>query len=82
MQAVRDAGLRIPNDISFVGFDDIPLARYLDPPLTTVRIFAYDEGKYAGDVLMRLLNRDGRIPRRTLLDSELKIRQSTIPITQ
>jgi LacI family transcriptional regulator len=82
MQAVRDSGLRIPDDISFVGFDDIPLARYLDPPLTTVRIFAYDEGKYAGDVLMRLLNRDGRIPRRTLLDSELKIRQSTIPITQ
>lgn len=38
LSAFRDAGLRVPNDIALVGFDDIPIARFLDPPLTTVKV--------------------------------------------
>src|SRR5206468_5697017 len=37
MAAIRDAGLRVPKDLSVIGYDDIPVASYLDPPLTTVR---------------------------------------------
>lgn len=53
--ALRDAGLRAPRDMAVVGFDDIGLARHLTPPLTTVRVDAYQMGQRA---LQRLLRRD------------------------
>ena len=53
--ALRDAGLRVPRDVAVVGFDDIGLARHLTPPLTTVRVDAYQMGERA---LQRLLRRD------------------------
>lgn len=53
--ALRDAGLRVPRDMAVVGFDDIGLARHLTPPLTTVRVDAYQMGERA---LQRLLRRD------------------------
>ncbi|MEQ1833837.1 MAG: LacI family DNA-binding transcriptional regulator [Candidatus Eisenbacteria bacterium] len=53
--ALRDAGLRAPRDMAVVGFDDIGLARHLTPPLTTVRVDAYQMGERA---LQRLLRRD------------------------
>ncbi len=79
MQAARQWGLNIPEDISFVGFDDIPLASYLNPPLTTVRILAGDLGHRAGQILMGLIQNEGALPHRTLLDSQLKVRGSTQP---
>jgi LacI family transcriptional regulator len=75
MGAVRAAGLRIPTDISMVGFDDIPLASHFDPPLTTVSIPAYDLGKTAGNLLLAQI-RGEPVPQRTLLDTELKVRES------
>ena len=48
IDALRAAGKRIPQDVSIVGFDDIPLAAFLDPPLTTVRLPAYELGHAAG----------------------------------
>ena len=50
--AIKEAGLRIPQDIAIVGFDDIPLAEYYDPPLTTVRLPAYGLGWAGGDRLI------------------------------
>jgi len=38
MAAIRDAGLRIPEDISIIGFDDIPMASYVTPHLTTIQL--------------------------------------------
>jgi LacI family transcriptional regulator len=79
MQAARQWGLQIPEDVSFVGFDDMPLAAYLYPPLTTVRIPAGDLGYHAGQLLMGLAHGESALPRRTLLDSQLKVRGSTRP---
>ena len=78
MGAVRAAGLRIPSDISIVGFDDIPLAAYFDPPLTTVSVPAYALGKTAGNLLLAQI-RGEPVPGRTLLDTELKVRESVGP---
>ena len=76
--ALREAGLRVPSDVSVVGFDDIPLAAYFDPPLTSVRLPAFELGQAAGRALLeRIAQRS--IPTRTLLPTELIVRQSTGP---
>jgi LacI family transcriptional regulator len=74
--AIREAGLRVPDDVSVVGFDDIALAAFFDPPLTTVRLPAYDLGLAAGTALLdRVAGRP--VPDRTLLPTELIVRSST-----
>lgn len=76
MAAIREAGLRVPDDISVVGFDDIPLAAYFDPPLTTIRLPAHDLGRAAGIALLDHIN--GRtVETRTVLPTTLVIRSST-----
>jgi LacI family transcriptional regulator len=80
MRAVRAIGLRIPADISMVGFDDIPLAAHFDPPLTTVSVPAYALGKTAGDLLLALI-RGEPVAQRTLLETELKVRESVGPVS-
>jgi DNA-binding LacI/PurR family transcriptional regulator len=78
--ALRAARRRVPEDVSLVGFDDIPLAQHLDPPLTTIRVPAVQVGQAVGRALLdRLAGRDG--PRRTLLPVELMVRASSAPPT-
>ena len=74
--ALREAGLKVPDDVSIVGFDDIPLAAYFDPPLTTVRLPAFELGQAAGQALLERLA-DRANPHRTLLPTELIVRGST-----
>ena len=74
--ALREAGLRVPEDISMVGFDDIPWAQFSDPPLTTVRLPAAELARAACVVLMDLLQGNGPPSRRLMLPTELIIRKS------
>ncbi len=76
MRAAKRMGYRIPEDICFVGFDDIPMAVYQDPPLTTVRLPAYGIGWAAADLLIRLIAQEEVHERNLLLESELIIRAS------
>jgi LacI family transcriptional regulator len=77
MQAIRAADLRIPQDIALVGFDDIPLAAHLQPPLTTVRQPIGRLGAVAVEHLINRLNDpEGDQPRGVLLPTELTIRAS------
>lgn len=79
LSALRERGLRVPGDVSVVGFDDIPLAAYLHPSLTTVRLPAHELGLAAGRALLdRIARRE--VARRTLLPTELVIRSSTAPV--
>lgn len=76
--AIRDSGFRVPEDISVIGFDDIPLAAYFDPPLTTVRMPAHDLGLAAGTAMLDVITgRDA--PLRTLLATRIVVRSSTAP---
>lgn len=78
LSAIQSAGLSVPGDIALVGFDDIPLAQYIDPPLTTVRLPAYGLGWGAGQMLVRLIeDHDEVTERRVLLETELIIRESS-----
>jgi LacI family transcriptional regulator len=75
MVAIRDAGLSVPDDIAVVGFDDIRLARYLDPPLTTVRAPIEEAARTAVEQLISLIN-TGDAEELILLKTELIIRNS------
>lgn len=77
LQAIRQAGLRIPDDIALVGFDDIPLAEFIDPPLTTVRLPATGLGWGAAELLIRLIAAEEKIYDSTvILETELVVRKS------
>jgi len=79
--ALREANLRIPDDISIVGFDDIPWAKYSDPPLTTVQLPAESLAESACTLLLDLINnRDADLQHRIILDTELIIRKSCRPL--
>ncbi len=66
LRAVRAAGLCVPADVSVVGFDDIPLAAYLEPPLTTVRQPMYEMGRRAMAMLLQLARGGSDVPGITL----------------
>lgn len=53
--AIKEAGLHIPRDIAVVGFDDIPLARFVSPPLSTLRVGVYELGRQALETLITLV---------------------------
>jgi len=74
--ALREANLRIPDDISIIGFDDIPWAPYSDPPLTTVRLPAQELASEACLLLLDLVKGSAPENRNVVLDTELVIRQS------
>jgi LacI family transcriptional regulator len=76
--AIKEAGLRIPQDIAVVGFDDIPLAEYYDPPLTTIRLPAFGLGWAGGERLIRLIQGDELDRNDLFLDSELIVRKSSV----
>ena len=80
IQAIKRASLRVPDDVAVVGFDDIPLAGYYDPPLTTVRLPAYGLGWAAGDRLVRMILGESLEQYQLLLESELVVRQSSTRI--
>lgn len=78
MTAIKNAGLRIPDDIAIVGFDDIPLAARMSPPLSTVRQPMQVEGEIAAALLLERIKHDKRISRRErILDCELIVRESS-----
>jgi LacI family transcriptional regulator len=74
--ALREAGIRIPENISIVGFDDIPWAQYADPPLTTVHLHAQELARRACLVLMDLLKGIEPEMRRQVIDTQLVVRKS------
>jgi DNA-binding LacI/PurR family transcriptional regulator len=77
MQAIKRAGLNIPKDVAVVGFDDIPLAEFYDPPLTTVCLPAYGLGWAAGERLSRLVRGDSLDQSGLLLNTALILRESS-----
>jgi DNA-binding LacI/PurR family transcriptional regulator len=76
--AAREDGVRIPEDLSVVGFDDLEISRVLDPPLTTIRIDGEALGAEAVNVLLARLE-GRRAKRETVLPVELVERASTAP---
>jgi DNA-binding LacI/PurR family transcriptional regulator len=76
-EAARQRGLRIPQDLSVVGFDDLPAARWVSPPLTTVRQPLAEMGRVAAEMLGDLIEGVPLRSQRVELATELIVREST-----
>jgi LacI family transcriptional regulator len=76
ISALTQAGLQVPEDISIVGYDDVPEAEFASPPLTTVRQPMDEVGQMATRLLIQHINNPNAAPTQILLDTELIIRSS------
>lgn len=76
MHGLREAGIKIPEDVSVVGYDDIEMAAHTFPPLTTVRQPAAEIGAAAANALIDFLDRAVPLPRSVTLRSDLVVRGS------
>lgn len=80
LHAIHSAGLRVPEDISVIGYDDITSAAYFSPPLTTVRSPKAEMGVLAGQTILQLVRQKEPLPiQKITLPVELVIRASTAP---
>jgi len=78
-EAARRRGLRIPEDLSVIGFDDLPEARWSPPPLTTIRQPLAEMGALAARTALRLARGESTDLPRVELATELIVRESTAP---
>ena len=76
LKALKEAGYRIPQDVAIVGFDDLPLAQYLDPPLTTVHVPAHYMGQMAVHRLIERCEDKSCLPVKIEIGTVLKKRSS------
>jgi LacI family transcriptional regulator len=80
MRAVRRADLVVPRDISIIGFDDIELAEFMEPPLTTVRLSRRELAEHAFQALLSLgLHSDARRKPELTVETHLIVRETTCP---
>jgi LacI family transcriptional regulator len=80
IDSIRDAGMDCPQDISVVGFNDMPLAGRLQPPLTTVNVPEYELGRLAAECLLREMSDPDRKHESILIPVNLVVRGSTAPV--
>ena len=81
VKAIMDLGMKVPDDVSVVGFDDIKFCETFLVPLTTVRVPKFDMGARAAQMLIDQIEaRQGVTPQRQYLDAALVIRASTSPL--
>lgn len=78
LAALKRIGMRVPQDMSLVGFDDIPFAQYVDPPLTTIRQPMEDMGQRAMHMALTLMNENKSQVQNLVIAGELVVRASTI----
>lgn len=79
LRALHQAGVRVPSEMSVAGFDDLPIAPFLEPPLTTVRQPKAEMGRQAATILLELLE-GKKLQAQITVPGELIVRQSTAPV--
>jgi DNA-binding LacI/PurR family transcriptional regulator len=79
IRSLHDSGLRVPNDVSVMGFDDIPAAAFYTPRLTTIRQPLQQMGSIAASLLLRKIEQ-AKVPEISRVDPELIVRESTAEV--
>jgi DNA-binding LacI/PurR family transcriptional regulator len=80
LRAISRVGLRVPGDISVVGFDDIELSQFTQPPLTTIRLSRDELGRKAFDALYETVEGQKRPGHEIKVSTGLVLRESTAPV--
>jgi LacI family transcriptional regulator len=77
LRAAAEAGCSVPGDLAVVGYDDLEIARFTNPPLTTIAQPKKEIGVKAIELLVDRISRKDRAPSRLVLPPELIVRRST-----
>jgi DNA-binding LacI/PurR family transcriptional regulator len=81
-RALREANLRVPEDISVVGYDDLPICQFLDPPLASVRQPSHGLGRLLIQLMVNAIENTEPFRQDMLVPTELMVRESiTAPRT-
>ncbi len=82
IRAIQEVGLRVPEDVSVLGFDDIYAAAFHNPALTTIRQPLFEMGKLAAQTLLKHLDKNelDNIPQTLTAEPQLVVRNSTAPV--
>ena len=80
LRAIARVGLRVPNDISVVGFDDIELSQFTQPPLTTIRLSRDELGRKAFDALYETVEGQRRQGQEIKVSTSLILRETTAAV--
>ena len=80
VQCLKDNALRIPEDVSIIGFDDIQMDVMVDPPITTIQVPKVDMGSEAMKLISEILGRKVQNTRKILMPVSLVERQSTCKV--
>jgi len=76
LQACKESGLRVPEDIAVVGFDDIELASLVTPKLTSMLVPRYELGQMVMNLLLRVIAANGRNEEHLYITPKMVIRES------
>jgi len=77
LESVNKHEMQIPDDISIVGFDDLPWAKAISPPLTTIKQPAYEMGQKAAELFFQRVENPSREPELVIMEPKLIVREST-----
>lgn len=77
MVLAKEKGLQVPGDLSVVGFDDMGISVYYDPPLTTLAVPAYEMDRLAAKVLIENTRGECKTPQQYIMQTNLIVREST-----
>ncbi|MGF7507627.1 LacI family DNA-binding transcriptional regulator [Enterococcus faecium] len=77
LRAIQEKGLVVPEDISVVGFNDVSVAKYVTPSLSTVKVYTEWMGELAVETILQLSNSKAPVSRKIIVETELIIREST-----
>jgi LacI family transcriptional regulator len=80
IHALYEAGFKVPDDISVIGYDDIPEAEFSDPPLTTIRQPMIEIGQAATNLLIQMIEESIVTPKQIMFETTLIVRSSCMPI--
>ncbi|MGM0123902.1 LacI family transcriptional regulator [Enterococcus sp. AZ194] len=77
LRALQEAGVSVPEQVAVVGFNDSSVAKYVSPPLTTVKVYTEWMGELAVDTILSLSKDKSPVPRKITVGTELILREST-----